>query len=249
MIEQREAAPLEAADSSAASTIPPSPQMRGRALATQAPEPRDWVLPGADEIFRGIYTRAGTGASEVLAVCSAITGEGKTTVSLGLATAIAQDFPERRVLVVETDVQRPVLATDFDVDPNPGLIECLLEEEPIQRAYRRTHLENLHLVPAGGPAVHEGRLLRTNHLVAMIQAMRETHDVIVLDVPAVLANSDALLLSDLADGILFVVRAGTTPNALVRKAIDQIDHGKLRGIVLNGARSAVPNWIRRLFGL
>ena len=52
---------------------------------------RDWLFAGADELFRGLYTRAGIGfTSEVLAVSSAIAGEGKTTVSLGLAVTVAQ---------------------------------------------------------------------------------------------------------------------------------------------------------------
>src|SRR5215468_10389710 len=83
--------------------------------------PRDWLFTGADEVFRGLYTRAGIGfASEVLMVSSALTGEGKTTVSLGLALTVAQDYPDRRVVLVETDAQRPTLANDFDVEPVPG---------------------------------------------------------------------------------------------------------------------------------
>src|SRR5262249_134300 len=60
---------------------------RGGDIAVRADaEPREWLFPGADETFRSIYTRAGTGfAPEVLAICSAITGEGKTTVGVGLA--------------------------------------------------------------------------------------------------------------------------------------------------------------------
>src|SRR3982074_169052 len=89
--------------------------------------PRKWPFAGADELFRGLYTRAGIGfGSEVLAVSSAIAGEGKTTVSLGLAVTVAQDFPDRRVVLVETDVQRPALATDFGAEPTPGLVECIL---------------------------------------------------------------------------------------------------------------------------
>src|ERR687884_602873 len=68
-----------------------------------AQEQREWLFAGADELFRGLYTRAGIGfSSEVLAVSSAIAGEGKTTVSLGLAVAVAQDYPERRGLGVGT---------------------------------------------------------------------------------------------------------------------------------------------------
>src|SRR5215213_4112384 len=43
---------------------------------------RDWLLPGADEYFRRIYTRTGAARSEVLAVCSALAGEGKTTIGI-----------------------------------------------------------------------------------------------------------------------------------------------------------------------
>src|SRR5262245_18307431 len=58
----------------------------------RAIELRDWLFPGADELFRSIYTSAGTGANEVLAVSSAIAGEGMTTLSLGLGLTIAQDY-------------------------------------------------------------------------------------------------------------------------------------------------------------
>src|SRR5262249_43967338 len=89
--------------------------------------PRDWLFTGADELFRGLYTRAGIGfSSEVLMVSSALAGEGKTTISLGLALTVAQDFPDRRVVLVETDVQRPALASDFGVEPAPGLVDCVL---------------------------------------------------------------------------------------------------------------------------
>lgn len=217
--------------------------------ALAAVESREWVLPGTDELFRGIYTRTGTGASETLAICSAIAGEGKTTISLGLGVTIAQDFPERRVLVVETDYERAVLATDFGVEPSPGLVDCLADDQPIERAYRATSLDNLHLVPAGGGTTILGRLLRSRRMAAAVDAMRQTHDVVILDVPAVLANSDALLLTDLADGAIFVVRAGVTPMSMVNKAIEQLDEAKLRGVVLNGTRPAAPRWLRRLFGL
>ncbi len=66
-------------------------------LARAAEASPEWIFPDGDELFRGIYTRAGTGfASDVLAVCSAIAGEGRTTVGVGLAVTIAQDFPDRR---------------------------------------------------------------------------------------------------------------------------------------------------------
>jgi capsular exopolysaccharide synthesis family protein len=212
--------------------------------------PREWLFTGADELFRGLYTRAGIGfASEVLMVSSALAGEGKTTVSLGLALTVAQDYPERRVVLVETDVENPSLANDFAVEAAPGLVDCILGEEPIEAAFRPSFLDNLHLVPVGGPVRGNGRALRSSRMASLIDALRQTYDLVVLDSPSLLVNSDSVMLSDLADGAILVVRAGVTPASTVAKAIEQIDESKLRGVVLNGSKSAIPGWLRRLGGL
>ena len=79
--------------------------------------------------------------------------------------------------------------------------------------------------------------------------MREMYDLVILDGPAVLVRSDALVLADLADAVLFVVRAGITPLQHVNQALDQLDDRKLRGVVLNGEQSAIPGWLRRVCGL
>lgn len=214
--------------------------------------PCEWVAPGADEFFRSVYTRAAISRGEtIIAISSAIAGDGKTTLSLGLAVTLAQDFPERGVVVVETDWERPVLAKAFGLEPNPGLFDCLEDDQPIWSACRGTFLENLHLLPAGGPTATPGRWLRSSRLAAAVDALQRSYDVVILDAPALLVNSDALYVTDLADGVLFVVRVGMTPASLANQAIAQLDdtREKLRGVVVNDSRSAVPGWVRRLCGL
>jgi Mrp family chromosome partitioning ATPase len=219
-----------------------------QALGRDEP-PREWLFAGADEIFRGLYTRAGVGfASEVLMVSSALAGEGKTTVSLGLALTVAQDYPERRVILVEADAQRPALANDFGVEANPGLIDCVLGDVPMELAFRASFLDNLHLMPVGGPGRGPGRALRSSRMAALIDTLRQNYDLVVLDAPALLVNSDSVMLSDLADGTIIVVRTGVTPAPTLSKALEQIDDAKLRGVVLNGSQSSLPGWLRRLFG-
>jgi capsular exopolysaccharide synthesis family protein len=209
---------------------------------------REWLFPGLDEVFRGVYTRAGLGySSEVVAVGSSISGEGRTTVSVGLGVTLAQDFPDLRILIVETDMRNPVLATDFGVEPTPGLVDCIVSGAPVQDAFRRTFLENMYVVPVGGPVQGAGRVLRSIRVAAALDAMRQSHDIVILDVPPILVNSDAVLLTDLADAILFVVRTGATPLDIINKAVSQLDAEKLRGVVLNGSDSAIPGWIRRLW--
>jgi capsular exopolysaccharide synthesis family protein len=209
----------------------------------------DWPFEETDELFRSIYTRAGAGfAAEVLAVCSAVAGEGKTTIGVGLAVTIARDFPERRVLLVETDLQRPVLSEDFGMEPTPGLIDCLTDTAPLLTACRPTFLDNLHVLPAGTANAVSGRPLRSSRMAAVVDAMRQSYDLVILDLPAILTNSDAVLLTDLADGVICVVRAGLTPAALINRALEQIEEGKIRGVVLNANRTSVPTWLGRLVG-
>ena len=208
--------------------------------------PRDWLFPGSDELYRSIYTAVSLDTPDVLAITSAISGEGKTTTALGLAVTAAQDAPDRKVILVEADLDRPVLADDFGVDPRPGLVDCLLSDQPVQRAYRTTFLHNLHLLPAGDVAGGQGRLVRSSWMPHVLEMMKRSYDLIIVDGPAVLVNSDAVRLSDLANGTVFVIRAGVTPSGLVRQGLDRIDEAKLRGVVLNGETSAVPSWLRRL---
>ncbi len=207
------------------------------------------IFPEAEEMFRGVYTRAGLTAPGVIAVTSAIAGEGKTTVALGLAVMVAQDFPERRVLLVEADLRQPVLAADFEVEPSPGLTEALEGVYPVGLGYRETFLPNLRLLPAGEATPNPSRLLRSSRFPSVLAATRRNHDLVILDAPSLLVSSDAALVTDQADGVILVVRSGVTPMSVVNRALELIDAERMRGMVLNGAQSAVPGWIRRLFGL
>jgi len=218
----------------------------GRELAPIVREP---AIVEVDELLRSLYIRAATAGSQALAICSALSGEGRTTVSVGLAVAIAQDYPESRVLLVETDFEHATVAEDFQVQPSPGLVDCLMGPQPIDSACRSTDLRNLDILTAGGPTANPGRWLRTSRMTAALQEMRLAYDVVILDTAPILMSSDSLLISNLADGALLVVRAGVTPSRLVRKAVDQLGGEKLRAVVLNGTRSSIPSWLRRLCGL
>ncbi|HEY6202681.1 MAG TPA: CpsD/CapB family tyrosine-protein kinase [Candidatus Limnocylindria bacterium] len=210
---------------------------------------RNWLIPGADELFRSLYTGFEVMQGASFAVCSAVSGEGKTTISLGLALAIAQDLPDKRVVVVETDLWHPVLAKDFGIETVPGLVDSLLDRAPVLSTLRSTSLDNLSLVVAGGAVAGAQRLLRSARMPQIIEELRRTHDVLILDTPAALAHSEVALLARMVDDVVFVVRTGVTPAHALTSALGRIQGAKVRGIIVNDARSSVPGAVRQLVHL
>jgi len=182
-------------------------------------------------------------------VCSAVQGEGKTTMCLGLATAIAQDLPDRRVVIVETDLWRAVLARDFGLPTAPGLVDCLLDRQPLAAALRPTSLDNLSLLVAGSSVPSPQRLLRSARMPEILDTLRRTHDVVIVDTPAALAHSEVGLLARMVEEVVFVVRTGVTPAREIGTAMSRLQGANIRGIVINDARSAVPRAIRRFVRL
>jgi non-specific protein-tyrosine kinase len=225
--------------------LTPLPDLRQRRQS----ERRGWLVPGADELFRSLYTGFEVTSGTSFAVCSAGPGEGKTTISLGLALTVAQDLPDRRVVIVETDLWRPVLAGDFGIEPTPGLVDCLLDRVPVQAVLRPTLLDNLSLVVAGNGSANAQRLLRSARMPQAIEELRRTHDLVILDTPGTLAHSEVALLARMVDEVIFVVRSGFTPENSMSSALARIHGATVRGIVVNHARSSVPGAIRRLIRL
>jgi capsular exopolysaccharide synthesis family protein len=210
---------------------------------------RTWPIPGADELFRALYTGFEIGSGTSIAVCSAVSEEGKTTVCMGLAVAIAQDLPDRRVVVVETDLWRPVLAKDFAIESAPGLADCLLERQSVQKALRPTALDNLSLLVAGSTVATPQRLLRSARMGEIMETLRRTHDVVIVDTAAVLVHSEVALIARMVEEVVFVVRTGVTPAGELDSALARIKDANVRGLVLNDVRSSVPRAIRRLVRL
>jgi tyrosine-protein kinase Etk/Wzc len=222
-------------------------QAAGSTPAQEGPQPaqgRRSLADDVDEILRAIYTRSKIGWSQVVAVSSAGAGEGKTALSVGLAAVVAQDFHERRVVVVETALHGPVFARDFGCDATPGLIDCILGRATIAAPVRQTAIGNLWLMPSGGPPPGSERLLRGKGLADTILALREQCDLVVIDAPPILTDSDSGPVLGLADSVIIVARAGVTSAADVHRAIAEIDPQKLRGVVLNDAHSSIPAWLR-----
>ena len=139
----------------------------------------------------------------------------------------------KRVLLIDADLRRPMLHQVFKVAAATGLGEGLTGAQPAKLIVRQI-MPGLSLLPAGRPSADPIEGLTSDRMRHLISEARESFDWVIIDTPPLVLLPDAHLLAPIADGVVMVVRAKSTPYALVKRAVDAIGN-RLLGVVLNGA--------------
>jgi succinoglycan biosynthesis transport protein ExoP len=169
------------------------------------------------EAFRSLRTAVKFAALDrpvkVIQVTSSAAGEGKTTTVANLAVALAQGGD--RVAVVCCDLRRPRVQERFGVELTPGLTDVLVRDSTLSDALRR-YDANTFVLPAGSPPPNPSELLSTNNAAAIIRALADEFDVVLVDSPPVLPVTDALVVSRFVDATIVVVNAKTARKAVGR---------------------------------
>lgn len=168
-----------------------------------------------------------------LLVTSTAPGEGKSTTLANLAVTLAQ--ADRSVLVVDSDLRRPVVHKIFRQRMEPGLTSFLAGDALFEVVVAKTAVPNLSVVPSGPIPPNPAELLASRRMREFLDLAAERHDLVLLDSPPVLAVTDACALASLMDGVVFVVGSGKVPRAAMRRAKEQIEaaQGKILGAVVN----------------
>jgi capsular exopolysaccharide synthesis family protein len=172
------------------------------------------------------------------AISSPVKRDGKTTVAVNLAAALALDY-EEKVLLIDGDLRNPSVHRYLNLQGSPGLADFLGSNHhpAIRDLVKDTFLPSLCVLPAGRPSSFSSELLAKEK---MSQAMAEIRTEfsgyqIIIDCPPVLSTPDPLVIAHQVDGVLMVVRAGKTPRDYLIKALQTINSNKVLGVVLNGA--------------
>lgn len=166
-------------------------------------------------------------------VTSSVPSEGKTAVAVNLALAQAQG---KRVLLIDADLRRPSVVSALGLDPKmPGLTNLLSGSATFAECLQRVEGTSLYAIATGPVPVNPLELILSNRFELLIKALAATCDVLVIDSPPVHLVSDALVLSKMVTGVMFVVKADSTPYPLARRCIRALEEveAKLFGITLN----------------
>jgi len=169
-----------------------------------------------------------------LAVTSALPGDGKTLAAIGLAVVNSMQ-PGRRVVLVDCDLRKPAVATSLGLRVDAGLAEVLADGAKLEEAVLRVEGSELDVLPVRALPQNPSELLASEGMRKLLETLSGRYDRVILDLPPTLGLPDAKTVSELCDGVVFVVRADVTPEPEIASALDVLDRRRVLGLVMNGA--------------
>jgi len=164
-------------------------------------------------------------------VTSSAGGEGKTVTSINLAMALSE---QSHVLLIDADLRRPKVHEylGLEILKGRGLGSLLFLPEDGLEKHART-VQGLTVLAGGDHVESPLALLTSPRLKVLMSRLRESFDFIVIDSPPIIPVADGIILGGFADHVALVVRAGYTPRAVLRRALESLDTSQIAGVVLN----------------
>lgn len=177
-----------------------------------------------------------------LVVTSAGPSEGKSTTSGNLAVVFANSG--YRVLLVDGDMRRPTVHKTFRVINSDGFSTLL--ENPLripEDVIQKTVIENLDIITSGPLPSNPSELLSNENCVKVIARLEEQYDIVIYDMPPIVAVTDAQLMATRTDGVILVVRQKKTQKQALKRAKDLLDlvNANIIGVILNGIEEEKGN--------
>lgn len=185
---------------------------------------------------RLMQIRAAQPISTIL-ITSSVPAEGKTFVTSNLAQAVIRQ-PDRRVLMIDADMRCPRLHEMLGAPQSPGLSDYLRGDSDELSVLQTGGEGNLWMIPGGTKVPNPSELLSNGRLKTLLERIAPLFDWVLLDAPPCLPVADASVIADTCDGILFVVKAGSTPSAVAQRALQELKGRNILGVVLNAVEEA-----------
>jgi capsular exopolysaccharide synthesis family protein len=207
------------------------PATQGLALLSHPSSP---VAESFRTLLTSVVLSTAPQPPQVLLITSSTLGEGKTVTSLNLAIALAQRGEP--TLLIDADLRHPSIGRSLNLVNGTGLATYLTGVHDIETALREfPPVPMLWTLPAGPIPPNPAQLLSSSAMQSMLRELRKRFKFVVIDSPPVLPVTDAMILSTLVDGVVFVVESGATVRGAVTRArkILQNVGANLLGIVLN----------------
>lgn len=174
--------------------------------------------------------------SHVISVSSSLPGEGKSLTSINLAHSLST--LNKKVLLIDGDLRKPSVATKLGIQMTPGLSNYLVRQKELREVIQKIDLDGnvrIDVIPSGDVPPNAVELLSSDRLTRLMEELRKMYDVIILDLPPVKEVSDAMVVSRVSDGVLFVTRENYCDRIVLASSIKQFEfiNAKILGVILN----------------
>ena len=175
---------------------------------------------------------------QTLLITSSVPAEGKTTTAVNTATVLAQTGA--KVLLIDADMRRPRLHQVFGLGNGEGLSAILssdITEREILAKINQYQDSNIYLLSSGAIPPNPAELLGSSQMKRLLDIAVKTFTHIVIDSPPIASFTDGVLIASLVDGVMLVVRGGTTSRQVVKRSRQTLNEigAKIIGVVLNRA--------------
>jgi len=179
--------------------------------------------------------------TKTILITSAMLDEGKSTIASFLALTAARQ-KKKKTLIVDCDIRRPTLHHLFAVPRENGVIEALMEGKKSRDIVKKTSEPNLDIITAGKAVPQPTGIFDSGAIHELLKEVRFYYDLILVDCAPVLPVSDPMLLAPDMDGVILVIKAGTTQREVAKRAsrLLQSQNTRFLGVVLNNLSNILP---------
>lgn len=180
----------------------------------------------------------GEAFSNTLMITSTVSEEGKSMMAINLAISLAKEH-DHTVLLVDTDFRRPSVHKFLGIEPKVGLVHCLRDNLPIEKALIKTGIGKLVVLPAGEPVRDPVELLSSNRMKEVILELKQRYAerYVIFDTPPAMPFADAGVIAANTDATLYVVREGKAKRQDILSTLAELKAHNLLGVIFNDAHS------------
>lgn len=184
----------------------------------------------------------------VILISSTLSGEGKSFISLNLATLMAKG--NKKTLLIGLDLRKPTVHQPLGIDYHIGLSSYLTNYNELEEIIFKTRIKNLYIIPSGEIPPNPAELIEQDKMDELMNNLKSRFDFIIIDTPPVAYVADTFLLAKYADVNLFVLRQNYSPKNVL-DVLNEIYTSKRAhnmGIIFNGVNQSAIYGLKKGYG-